>query len=76
MEVKKDIKKVLLSPTTTEFAHIEYGLQLALRSSTARILSAHAVSNPHLSIQFEKRCKVSQINPPLNRMDSHLSQKH
>lgn len=57
MEVKKDIKKVLLSPTTTEFAHIEYGLQLALRSSTARILSAHAVSNPHLSIQFEKRCK-------------------
>ncbi|KAI9355993.1 hypothetical protein DFJ73DRAFT_641345 [Zopfochytrium polystomum] len=52
-----EVKKVLLSPSTAEFAYLEYGLQLALRSSTARIISAHAISNPHLSVQFEKRCK-------------------
>ncbi|KAJ3008755.1 UNVERIFIED_CONTAM: hypothetical protein HDU68_002967 [Siphonaria sp. JEL0065] len=53
----KDVKKAPLPPTTPDFAHLEYGLQLALNSSTARIVSAYVVSNPHLSVQFEKRCK-------------------
>ncbi|KAI9341381.1 hypothetical protein BDR26DRAFT_860336 [Obelidium mucronatum] len=53
----KDVKKAPLPPTTPDFAHLEYGLQLALNSSTARIVSAFVVSNPHLSVQFEKRCK-------------------
>ncbi|KAJ1531155.1 hypothetical protein HK405_001648, partial [Cladochytrium tenue] len=52
-----DVKKVLLAPSTHEFAYLEYGLQLALRSSTTRIITAHTISNPHLSAQFEKRCK-------------------
>ncbi|KAI8618567.1 hypothetical protein BC830DRAFT_1166058 [Chytriomyces sp. MP71] len=52
-----DFKKAPLPPTTSEFAHLEYGLQLALNSSTARIISAYVVSHPKLSTQFEKRCK-------------------
>jgi hypothetical protein len=55
------VKKAPLSPLTPEFASLEYGLQLALRASTARIVSAYAISNPHLSVQFEKRCKVGMI---------------
>ncbi|KAJ3327303.1 hypothetical protein HDU76_012036 [Blyttiomyces sp. JEL0837] len=52
-----EVKKAPLSPSTPEFAFLEYGLQLSLRSSTARIVSAHVISNPHVSVQFEKRCK-------------------
>ncbi|KAJ3284908.1 hypothetical protein HDU79_007752 [Rhizoclosmatium sp. JEL0117] len=59
----KDIKKAPLPPTTPDFAHLEYGLQLALNSSTARIVSAYVVSNPHLSVQFEKRCKDILVQP-------------
>ncbi|KAJ3396295.1 hypothetical protein HDU80_010029 [Chytriomyces hyalinus] len=59
----KDIKKAPLPPTTSDFAHLEYGLQLALGSSTARIVSAYVVSNPHLSVQFEKRCKDILVQP-------------
>ncbi|KAJ3127490.1 hypothetical protein HK098_006268 [Nowakowskiella sp. JEL0407] len=46
-----------LSPSTAEFANLEYGLQMTLKSSTARIVAAYAISNPHLTIQFEKRCR-------------------
>ncbi|KAJ3296182.1 hypothetical protein HK104_001869 [Borealophlyctis nickersoniae] len=49
--------KTQLSPSTPDFAHLEYGLQLSLRSSTARIVAAYALSNPHLTVQFERRCK-------------------
>ncbi|KAI8808863.1 hypothetical protein BJ742DRAFT_252934 [Cladochytrium replicatum] len=51
------IGRTQLSPTTPEYAYLEYGLQLTLKASTARIVTAHAISNPHISIQFEKRCK-------------------
>ncbi len=50
--------KTQLSPNSPEFAYLEYGLQLSLNASTARIVAAYAVSNPHLSLQFENRCKV------------------
>ena len=53
--------KTQLSPNSPEFAYLEYGLQLSLNASTARIVAAYAVSNPHLSLQFEKRCKVIYI---------------
>ncbi|KAJ3060300.1 hypothetical protein HDU98_003719, partial [Podochytrium sp. JEL0797] len=59
----KDVKKSPLPPTTPDFAHLEYGLQLALNSSTARIVSAFVVSNPHLSVSFEKRCKDILVQP-------------
>ncbi|KAJ3047942.1 hypothetical protein HK097_011026 [Rhizophlyctis rosea] len=49
--------KTQLSPSTPEFAYLEYGLQLALRAGTARIVAAYALSNPHLTLQFEKRSK-------------------
>ncbi|KAJ3106846.1 hypothetical protein HDU96_008099 [Phlyctochytrium bullatum] len=52
-----EVKKTQIAPTTPEFGYLEYGLQLALKASTARIVSAFAISNPHLSVQFEKRCK-------------------
>lgn len=49
--------KTQLGPTTPEFAHLEYTLQLTLKSSTARIVNAYSLSNPHLNIQFDRRCK-------------------
>ncbi|KAJ3145219.1 hypothetical protein HK101_002518, partial [Irineochytrium annulatum] len=52
-----------LTPSSPEFAHLEYGLQLALKSSTARIVTAVAISNPHLGVQFEKRCKDILVLP-------------
>ena len=51
--------KTQISPSSPEFGYLEYGLQLALNASTARIVSAFAVSNPHLSLQFESRCRVN-----------------
>jgi hypothetical protein len=41
------------------YAFIEYFLRLSLHSSTAKITALWEVSNPQLSLQFEKRCKVS-----------------
>ncbi|KNC97606.1 uncharacterized protein SPPG_07075 [Spizellomyces punctatus DAOM BR117] len=49
--------KTQLGPSTPEFGALEYELQLALGASTARIVAAHSLSNPHLNVQFEKRCK-------------------
>lgn len=54
--------KQTLSPTTPEFGYLEYNLQLALRSCTARITSAYVISNPHLSVQYERKCQVSTKN--------------
>ncbi|KAJ3087204.1 hypothetical protein HK102_011592, partial [Quaeritorhiza haematococci] len=53
--------KTQLSPTTPEFAYLEYALQLALRATTARIVAAYVVSNPHLAVQFDRRCKDSLV---------------
>ena len=49
--------KTLLSHTSPEFAQLEYNLQISLQSSTARIVQAYALSNPHLNLQFERRSK-------------------
>ncbi|ORZ31816.1 hypothetical protein BCR44DRAFT_1463510 [Catenaria anguillulae PL171] len=49
-------EKTQLASNSPQFAYLEYFLQLSLRASSARILSAHALSNPHLTVQFEKRC--------------------
>jgi hypothetical protein len=38
---------------------IEYFLRLSMHASTAKIMSAWEVSNPQLTLQFEKRSKVS-----------------
>ena len=50
--------KTQLSPNSAEFAYLEYGLQLSLNASTARIMSAYTVTNPNLSLQFDKAFKV------------------
>eukprot|EP00842_Homolaphlyctis_polyrhiza_P006860 jgi/Hompol1/763/HPOL_005432-RA len=52
-----------LAPTSVEFGQIEYGLQLTLRASTARIVAAYAISNPHISLQFERRAKDILVLP-------------
>ncbi|KAI9093726.1 hypothetical protein DFS34DRAFT_630104 [Phlyctochytrium arcticum] len=49
--------KTQIGPSTPEFGALEYELQLALQASTARIVAAHSLSNPHLNVQFEKRCR-------------------
>ncbi|KAJ3157358.1 hypothetical protein HDU89_002772 [Geranomyces variabilis] len=55
--------KTQLGAGTPEFGALEYELQLALRASTTRIVAAHALSNPHLNLQFEKRCQDMLILP-------------
>ncbi|KAI8924102.1 hypothetical protein BC831DRAFT_467143 [Entophlyctis helioformis] len=50
-----------LAPSTPEYAHLEYALQLTLRASTARIVAAYAISNPHQSVQFERRSKDTLV---------------
>ena len=54
-------EKTPLTPSSPQFARLEYALQMALNGTTARILDASVVLNPHLTLQFEKRSKV----PPL-----------
>ncbi|KAI8906868.1 hypothetical protein EDD86DRAFT_248451 [Gorgonomyces haynaldii] len=55
--------KTLLGPNSPEFAQLEYQLQLTLKSSTARMTQAFALSNPHLSLQFDRRCKDLLVLP-------------
>ena len=50
-----------LASSTPEFAQLEYDLQLTLHASTVRIVAAYAISNPHVSVQFERRSKVSKL---------------
>jgi hypothetical protein len=47
-----------LGEDSNSFTFIEYFLRLSLRASTAKVTSLWEVSNPQLSLQFEKRCKV------------------
>lgn len=46
-----------LSEDSNAFAYVEYFLRQSLHASTAKIITAHEVSNPQLTLQFEKRCK-------------------
>ena len=57
----KSNPKTQLGPGTAEFAQLEYSLQLVLNASTARVVAAFAVSNPHQALQFERRSKVVVI---------------
>lgn len=51
------MEKTVLPNNSPQFAYLEYFLQLSLKSSTAQITSAHALSNPHNTVNFEKRCR-------------------
>lgn len=44
-----------LSNDSNPYAFIEYFLRLSMHASTAKILSSWEVSNPQLTLQFEKR---------------------
>ncbi|KAJ1342704.1 hypothetical protein BSLG_002801 [Batrachochytrium salamandrivorans] len=57
----KSAGRTQLAPTTPEFAQLEYDLQLTLHSSTVRVVASYAISNPHVSGQFERRSKASDI---------------
>jgi len=51
-------EKVQLSPSSPQYSYLEYLLQLGLKASTVQIINVFTVSNPHLSVQFERRCRV------------------
>jgi hypothetical protein len=51
------MERTPLATTSPHFAYLEYYLQLCLHAASARITAAYSISNPHLSVQFEKRCK-------------------
>lgn len=56
-----DKSRNILSELTVDsptFTFIEYFLRLNLHASTAKIIQAYEVSNPQLTLQFEKRSKV------------------
>jgi hypothetical protein len=46
-----------LSNDTQSFGFLEYFLRLSLHASTAKIVNSWEVSNPQLTLQFEKRAK-------------------
>lgn len=50
-----------LNQDSSSYSFIEYFLRLSMHASTARILSAWEVSNPQLTLQFEKRSKVTNF---------------
>eukprot|EP00833_Pecoramyces_ruminatium_P010462 jgi/Orpsp1_1/1184494/evm.model.c7180000089744.1 len=50
-------EKVQLNPSSPQYSYLEYLLQLGLKASTVQIINAFTVSNPHLSVQFERRCR-------------------
>ncbi|TPX42567.1 hypothetical protein SeMB42_g05076 [Synchytrium endobioticum] len=54
---EKTSQRTTLNPSSLEFAYLEYFLQLSLHASTARIQQAYSISNPHLTAQFDRRCK-------------------
>ncbi|KAL7751207.1 hypothetical protein RI367_003413 [Sorochytrium milnesiophthora] len=51
-------EKTALSPAQPEYAALEYFLQLSLHASTAHLVAAYALSNPHTHLAFEKRCST------------------
>lgn len=62
MSNEKSARKSILSELTVDsptFTFIEYFLRLNLHASTAKIIQAYEVSNPQLTLQFEKRSKVN-----------------
>lgn len=48
-----------VSGESQSFAFLEYYLRLSLHAGTVKILNAWEVSNPQLTLQFEKRAKES-----------------
>ncbi len=68
MSNEKSSGKSILSELTVDsptFTFIEYFLRLNLHASTAKIIQAYEVSNPQLTLQFEKRSKVNKRNRSL-----------
>jgi hypothetical protein len=58
-----DSNKNVLTQLTVDspaFCFVEYFLRLKMQASTARIIEAHEISNPKLTLQFEKRSKVEK----------------
>ena len=52
------LKQTPLSRIAEEFGVIEYQLQLALRSPSCEVENVWIISNPHVTMQFEKRTQV------------------
>lgn len=54
-----------VSPNSQEWARLEYYLQISLGSSTAVIKNIWSIANPNMTMNFEKRNKVTS---PLSRV--------
>ena len=48
-----------LSPGSHAFVQLEYDLQSTTKASTLRIQKAWEISNPSLTVAFERRSKVT-----------------
>ena len=47
-----------VSPSSQEWARLEYFIQLSLGSSTCVIKNIWSIANPNMTLNFEKRHKV------------------
>ncbi|EPZ34349.1 hypothetical protein ROZALSC1DRAFT_26480 [Rozella allomycis CSF55] len=49
--------KTQLTTASSSFSFLEYFLQISIKGTTARIVNAYALSNPHLTVSFENKCQ-------------------
>ncbi|RKO95416.1 hypothetical protein CAUPRSCDRAFT_12889 [Caulochytrium protostelioides] len=50
-----DTHKTAVPLNSKEMAHLEYGLQLALHATTARVTGAQSLANPNTQLQFDNQ---------------------
>ncbi len=55
-----------VNPGSSEFSRVEYMLQLSLKATTARLVDAFALSNPHQTMTFEKQGDVCPSYHPIS----------
>ena len=60
------LKQTPLSKISEEYGVVEYQLQLALRSPSCEVENIWFISNPHVTLQFEKRTNVCTLLPHLS----------
>lgn len=53
------LKQTPLPKNTEEYGAVEYLLRLSLSSVSVKVMAVYPISNPHLTMQFERRTKVT-----------------
>lgn len=51
-----------IHPASPSFSQLEYDLQSLSKASTLRITQAWEISNPNLTVQFDRRSRVSSFS--------------